>query len=138
MVSRLRFPRLSLPDNFWLIIFGLHKKNFMKQLLALLLAIALILTAAPSSASATDISQGAEIFQVHCAGCHINGGNILRRGKTLKQKALKKYGVDSLAAIATLVTNGKNNMPAFQERLSEVQIQAVSAYVLEAAAKDWR
>ncbi|MBW4488862.1 MAG: c-type cytochrome [Trichocoleus desertorum ATA4-8-CV12] len=110
----------------------------MKQLLALLLAIALILTAAPSSASATDISQGAEIFQVHCAGCHINGGNIIRRGKTLKQKALKKYGVDSLAAIATLVTNGKNNMPAFQERLSEVQIQAVSAYVLEAAAKDWR
>ncbi len=137
-MSRFRFPRLSLLDNFWLIISGLYKKILMKQLLALLLAIALTLTMAPSSASAIDISQGAEIFQVHCAGCHMNGGNIIRRGKTLKQKALKKYGVDSLAAIATLVTNGKNNMPAFQERLNEAQIQAVSAYVLEAAAKDWR
>ena len=109
----------------------------MKQLLALLLMIVLSLTAAPSSV-ATDINQGAEVFQVHCAGCHMNGGNIIRRGKTLKQKALKKYGVDSLEAIAALVTNGKNNMPAFQERLSEAQIQAVSAYVLEAAAQDWR
>jgi cytochrome c6 len=109
----------------------------MKQLLAFLLTIALILTAAPSSARAADMSSGAEVFQVHCAGCHINGGNIIRRGKTLKQKALKKYGVDSLEAIAALVTNGKNNMPAFQERLSAVQIQAVSTYVLEAAAKDW-
>ena len=109
----------------------------MKQLLAFLLTIALILTAAPSSARATDMSSGEEVFQVHCAGCHINGGNIIRRGKTLKQKALKKYGVDSLEAIAALVTNGKNNMPAFQERLSAVQIQAVSTYVLEAAAKDW-
>ncbi|HEY9750038.1 MAG TPA: c-type cytochrome [Allocoleopsis sp.] len=88
--------------------------------------------------TAAEINSGAEIFQAHCAGCHINGGNIIRRGKTLKQKALKKYGMDSLEAIATLVTQGKNNMPAFQERLSEQQIQTVSAYVLEAAAKDWR
>ena len=108
-----------------------------------LLTIFLILFAAwgimtSSSVMAAEINPGPEIFQVHCAGCHPNGGNIIRRGKTLKQKALKKYGVDSLEAIAALVTNGKNNMPAFQARLSEQQIQAVSAYVLEAAANDWR
>ena len=108
-----------------------------------LLTIFLILVAAwgimtSSSVMAAEINPGPEIFQVHCAGCHPNGGNIIRRGKTLKQKALKKYGVDSLEAIAALVTNGKNNMPAFQTRLSEQQIQAVSTYVLEAAAKDWR
>jgi len=108
-----------------------------------LLTIFLILVATwgimtSSSVMAAEINPGLEIFQVHCAGCHPNGGNIIRRGKTLKQKALKKYGVDSLEAIAALVTNGKNNMPAFQARLSEQQIQAVSAYVLEAAANDWR
>lgn len=110
----------------------------MKQLFALLLILIATLTILPSLGVAGEINQGAELFQIHCAGCHINGGNIIRRGKTLKQKALKKYGVDSLEAIATLVTNGKNNMPAFQERLSEPQIQTVSAYVLEQAAKDWR
>lgn len=111
----------------------------MKQLLAFFLTLIVAWSIVPSAGViAAETNPGAEIFQVHCAGCHINGGNIIRRGKTLKQKALKKYGVDSLEAIATLVTNGKNNMPAFAERLSEQQIQTVSAYVLEAAAKDWR
>ncbi|MBD2122305.1 cytochrome c6 PetJ [Trichocoleus sp. FACHB-262] len=109
----------------------------MKQLIALLIVILIILSGAPSPAGAADVNQGAELFQIHCAGCHANGGNIIRRGKTLKQKALKKYKVDSLEAIAALVTSGKNNMPAFQERLSAPQVQAVSAYVLEQAAQDW-
>ena len=110
----------------------------MKYLLTILfiLVAAWIIVTSPS-VMAAEINQGPEIFQTHCAGCHPNGSNIIRRGKTLKQKALKKYGVDSLEAIAALVTNGKNNMPAFQTRLSEQQIQAVSAYVLEAAANDW-
>ncbi len=89
-------------------------------------------------AFAVDRANGAEIFSVQCAGCHINGGNIVRRGKTLKQKALKKYGMDSLEAIATLVANGKSNMPAYKDRLSQQQIEDVSAYVLEQAEKGWR
>jgi cytochrome c6 len=111
----------------------------MKQLLALFFVLVATWAVVPHpGAIAVETNPGAEIFQVHCAGCHINGGNIIRRGKTLKQKALKKYGVDSPEAIAALVTNGKNNMPAFQERLSVAQIEAVSAYVLEAAVQDWR
>ena len=87
---------------------------------------------------AADTINGAKIFEVHCAGCHLNGGNIVRRGKNLKQKALKKYGMDSIDAIANIVTNGKNNMSAYKDRLSEQQIQDVSVYVLEQAQKDWR
>jgi cytochrome c6 len=89
-------------------------------------------------AFAVDTANGAKIFSVQCAGCHINGGNIVRRGKTLKQKALKKYGMDSLEAIANLVANGKNNMPTYKDRLSQQQIKDVSAYVLEQADKGWR
>ncbi|NET31801.1 MAG: c-type cytochrome [Cyanothece sp. SIO1E1] len=89
-------------------------------------------------ATAADTVEGANIFKVHCAGCHAQGGNIIRRGKNLKQKALKRYGMDSRAAIANLVTNGKNNMSAYQDRLSPDEIDAVSAYVLEQAANGWR
>ena len=87
---------------------------------------------------AADTINGAKIFEVHCAGCHLNGGNIVRRDKNLKQKALKKYGMYSIDAIANIVTNGKNNMSAYKDRLSEQQILDVSVYVLEQAQKDWR
>jgi cytochrome c6 len=91
-----------------------------------------------SPALAADTANGAKIFSVECVGCHVNGGNIIRRGKTLKLKALKRNGVDSLEAIASLVTNGKNNMPAYKDRLIETQIEDVAAYVLEQAEKGWR
>lgn len=87
--------------------------------------------------AADTTTNGAKIFDVQCAGCHLNGGNIVRRGKNLKQKALKKYGMDSIDAIANIVTNGKNNMSAYKDRLSEQQILDVSVYVLEQAQKDW-
>ena len=89
-------------------------------------------------ANALDTDPGVEIFSVHCAGCHINGGNIIRRGKNLKKNALKKYGMDSLEAITTIVTNGKNNMSAYKDRLTTEEIQHVAAYVLEQAEKDWK
>lgn len=90
------------------------------------------------TALATDTTNGAKIFSVQCAGCHINGGNIVRRGKNLKLKALKKYNMDSIEAISSIVTNGKNNMSAYKDRLTEQEIQNVAAYVLEQAEKDWR
>jgi len=111
----------------------------LKQILIIvLIALSALTIAFNPPAFAADTANGAEIFSVQCAGCHINGGNIVRRGKTLKQKALKRNGVDSLEAIASLVTNGKNNMSAFKDRLTEQQIAEVSAYVLEQAGKDWR
>ncbi|MBF1988435.1 cytochrome c6 PetJ [Fischerella thermalis] len=89
-------------------------------------------------ALAADTTNGAKIFDVHCAGCHLNGSNIVRRGKNLKLKALKKYSMDSTEAIASIVANGKNNMSAYKDRLSEQEIQDVAAYVLQQAEKGWR
>ena len=110
----------------------------MKKLLTLVLVMLSLLTITLTfPASAADTTGGAEIFSVHCAGCHINGGNIIRRGKTLQKKALKKYGMDSIESITTIVTNGKNNMSAYKDRLSEQQIQDVAAYVLEQAETSW-
>ncbi len=89
------------------------------------------------SVLAADLGSGANIF-VQCAGCHAHGGNIVRRNKTLTLKALQKNGYVSEATIAQLVTNGKSNMPAYKDRLSQAQIQEVSAYVLEQAKKGWK
>lgn len=90
-----------------------------------------------SKVLAVETSDATQVFSANCAGCHIGGGNIVRRGKNLKQKALKKYGMDSIDAIAYLVENGKNAMPAYKARLSDQQILDVSAYVLEQAEKGW-
>ncbi|MBH8561073.1 c-type cytochrome [Nostoc sp. CENA67] len=111
----------------------------MQKLLRLILLVLLILTTAFTlPVSAVDTANGTAVFSVHCAGCHINGGNIVRRGKNLKKKALKKYSMDSIEAITSIVTNGKSNMSAYKDRLTEQQIQDVAAYVLEQAEKDWR
>jgi cytochrome c6 len=88
-------------------------------------------------ALAVDTINGAKIFNANCAGCHVNGSNIVRRGKNLKQKTLHRNHLDSIDAIATLVSNGKNNMSAYKDRLSPQQIEDVAAYVLEQAQKDW-
>ena len=81
---------------------------------------------------------GTELFDVHCAGCHPNGANIIRRGKNLKQKALNRHGYTSVDEIATLITNGKGLMSAYGKQLSENEINALANYVLEQAAINWK
>ena len=90
------------------------------------------------TARAADTENGAKIFQIHCVGCHPKGGNIIRRGKNLKTRALKRYKRDSREAIASLVANGKSLMSAYKDRLTAQDISDVSAYVLEQAQKDWK
>lgn len=79
-----------------------------------------------------------KLFEIHCVGCHPKGENIIRRGKSLKLKALKRDKMDSVEAIATLVTNGKNPMSAYKDRLSAAEIVAVSQYTLEQAQNNWK
>ncbi len=111
----------------------------MKKFITLVLLTLLLLTSSFTlPAIAVETTDGAQIFSVHCAGCHINGSNIIRRGKNLKKPALKRYGMDSIEAIASIVTNGKNNMSAYKDRLTQDQIQSVAAYVLEQAETGWR
>ncbi|WP_041933730.1 cytochrome c6 PetJ [Gloeothece verrucosa] len=109
-----------------------------KKIVILAMVLLIQLGSLPEVGLASEIGEGAKIFNTHCAGCHPNGNNIIRRGKTLQARALKKYKMDSLEAISNLVANGKNNMSAFKERLSEQEIKTVAQYVLEQAPKNWR
>ncbi|GAB4134492.1 MAG: c-type cytochrome [Cyanobacteria bacterium J069] len=87
---------------------------------------------------AANLETGAKVFDVHCAGCHVNGGNIIRRGKNLKQPALEKNGYATAEAIAQIVANGKANMSAYQDKLTAEEIASVAAYVLDRAAAGWK
>lgn len=110
-----------------------------KKLLTIILAIVLTMMN-HHLALATEIDNSisaAKIFEVNCAGCHPHGGNIIRRSKNLKQKALQKNHLDSQEAIVDLVIHGKNNMSAFGEKLSETEIKKVSSYVLQQAVTGW-
>ena len=102
--------------------------------------IALLVTMSLQSEAiaAPDLIQGSQVFELQCAGCHVGGGNIIRRGKNLKLKALQKNKVDTAALIASLVTAGKGNMSAYGTKLTSAEIENVSAYVLDQAMKDWK
>lgn len=88
-------------------------------------------------AQAAEASIGSKIFTANCAACHAGGNNLVISTKNLRKETLKKYGMFSTEAIQTQVVNGKNAMPAFGERLSLEQIEAVAGYVLEQAEQGW-
>ncbi len=87
---------------------------------------------------AIDINNGEQVFNNTCAGCHIHGGNIVRRGKNLKLKTLQRNKLDNKEAIINLVTNGKNNMSSYQDKLTPNEIENVAAYVLKQAENNWQ
>ena len=79
-----------------------------------------------------------ELFETNCAGCHPNGANIIRRGKNLQQKALKRHGYTSVDAIANLISHGKGLMSAYDERLTPDEINILAQYVLDRAVINWK
>jgi len=91
------------------------------------------------SREAADLENGKQVFmaQANCTQCHRGGINTVIADKHLGKEALEKYNMDSMAAIAHQVRNGKNAMPAYGRRLSDEQIRDVAAYVLSQAEKGW-
>ena len=61
----------------------------------------------------------------------------MRAEKTLQEKVLRENGMLAADAIEYQVINGKNRMPAFQNRLSEDDITNVAYYVVEQAQQGW-
>lgn len=106
-----------------------------RPLLALVLLL-LALLALPALAQAAP-ADGARLFEAHCAGCHLQGGNIIRRGKTLKLAALERQGLASEAAIAAIVGNGLGQMSGYGALLGESGTEAVAAWVWQQAQAGW-
>ena len=106
----------------------------MSMALVIALAIGLLVGAAPAPAAGLS---GAELFSNHCAGCHVNGGNIIRRGQTLKLAALERHGIDGPAGILEIAVAGRGQMAGYGAVLGETGAEAVAAYVWQQALLDW-
>ena len=107
-----------------------------RELLAAL-AVA-VATAAGASAGASAEEVG-EVFGRSCAGCHVNGGNVLDGGKTLSSRDLERnLGAVNVDVVSAIIANGKGRMPGYGEscapkgactfgpRLSEAEIGCVA------------
>ncbi len=84
-----------------------------------------------------DLKIGGRLFQAHCVGCHVQGGNVIRRGKTLKLAALQRNGIDDPEAIATIAAAGIGRMGGYAEALGEGGPEAVAAWVWQQALEGW-
>lgn len=113
-------------------LFFILRSQFFVLVLGLLLV---VFPLAP--AQAANLANGAKIFNANCSACHLGGNNLIIANKSLKKEALAKYSMDSLEAIKSQVTKGKNAMPAFSGRLNAEQIDDVSSYIFQQAEKGW-
>ena len=107
--------------------------SLLSGLLAVLLPLLLVFW--PGAAWGSD--DGAALFSQHCAGCHVNGGNIIRRGKTLKLAALERQGLASPEAIAAIAAAGVGQMGGYGAVLGEPGVEQVAAYVWQQAQAGW-
>ena len=80
---------------------------------------------------------GAQLFDLHCAGCHPNGGNIIRRGRTLKLKALEKRDLNNAQAIAQIAREGVGQMSGYADVLGEGNDVVVADWIWQQAQNAW-
>ncbi len=91
----------------------------------------------PVIALSNDKLEGESLFIEHCSGCHVNGGNIIRRGKTLKLKALKRNSLDDPKAIAKIARVGIGSMSGYEDVLGEGGDQLVANWIWSQAQNAW-
>lgn len=89
------------------------------------------------AAAAGDAAAGAQLFNSHCAGCHINGGNIIRRGKTLRLEALRRNGAADPAVIARIAAAGVGQMAGYGAALGPGGSERVADWVWQQAQAGW-
>ena len=91
----------------------------------------------PKELNAIQTDLGGSLFNHNCAGCHINGGNIIRRSKNLKISSLKRNGIDNPEAIAKIARQGIGIMSGYEDELGDNGDQLVANWVWEQAQKAW-
>jgi quinohemoprotein ethanol dehydrogenase len=87
-------------------------------------------TAATGPAHVPDLAKGKDIYTTTCIVCHGPTGLGGTHGGAKLTRALAPDG------IATVLTKGRNDMPAFGSALSADQLQDVTSYVMQVAAQN--
>ncbi|WP_094561299.1 c-type cytochrome [Synechococcus sp. 8F6] len=111
-------------------------RTVFRAVLPALLAAMLLMGATPARANLAG-PDGGQLFANHCAGCHVNGGNIIRRGKTLRLAALERNGIHDAQRIAAIAAVGLGQMSGYGAVLGDGGPEAVADYVWQQAQLDW-
>lgn len=116
----------------------------LRRIVALLITLLLVFwprpawgMAAVASEGAIPQAEGARLFAQTCAGCHPHGGNIIRRGRTLRESALRRQGIEGAAAVAQIAAAGIGRMDGYAAALGEGGAASVGAWVWQQALADW-
>ena len=79
-----------------------------------------------------------KLFEYHCSTCHGDDGKGTKRGHELKAPNFADANWQASKKDEELVnsiTNGKNKMPRWSEKLKPEEIQALAKYVRKLAPK---
>ncbi len=71
-------------------------------------------------------------FKAKCAGCHgADGTGTTAAGKAMKARDFHSPEVqkETEAELADIITNGKNKMPKYADKLKDAEIKDLAAYV---------
>tara|TARA_Y100001968_G_scaffold25524_1_gene19973 strand:- start:124 stop:432 length:309 start_codon:yes stop_codon:yes gene_type:complete len=82
-------------------------------------------------------SKGENLFIEHCSQCHVKGGNVIRRSKTLKISALKRNGLDDPEKIAKVARLGIGIMNGYEKSLKKGDDQIIANWIWEQSQKAW-
>ena len=113
------------------------------RVLGMLLILLTMLTPVSGAAAADPggesirLKAGAQLFEAHCIGCHVGGGNVIRRGRTLKQAALERAGLADPEAIARIAAAGIGQMSGYGAVLGEEGAAVVGEWVWLQARAGW-
>ncbi|MGB6248077.1 MAG: cytochrome c [Terriglobales bacterium] len=108
-------------------LFAKRELRVPRPVLALLTLIALALFSTNALAET-----GADIYKMKCSACHAaSGAGDTMLGKNMKLRALGSPDVQKQSdqELATIISRGKNRMPAYDRKLSKDQIAAVVKYI---------
>ena len=86
----------------------------MKKLAVFLVAGALLVPAGASFAKSGAV--GKKLFEINCAACHKDGGNIMKPDMNLKKETLAKNGIKKPEDIVKKMRNPEPGMPKFDEK----------------------
>ena len=118
-----------------------NKINFLilkiKSFLLIFISCLISYSILPKEIHALNTNTGKSLFENHCAGCHLNGGNIIRRSKNLKVRSLKRDGINDPEAIAKIAREGIGIMGGYKDELGVNGDKIVANWVWEQAQKAW-
>ena len=113
------------------------KKELKRIFLISLISLVTITMVFTQPVLAIKADDGEALFIAHCSGCHINGGNIVRRRKTLKLETLKKNGINDPEAIAKIAREGIGSMSGYKQVLGENGEKLVADWIWMKAQNAW-